>query len=80
MDAMIMIHEAGLEHTDFHPYNVLSRSDGGIRIIDFDEAVPHKCERKLKIIQYAYAPSEDDFGCDELYYVAGELELWTPST
>jgi RIO-like serine/threonine protein kinase len=37
-----LIHQAGVEHCDFNLNNILFFS-GGVRVIDFSEAVEHDC-------------------------------------
>ena len=39
---LYLIHQAGVEHGDFHLNNILF-SSGGVRVIDFSEAVEHDC-------------------------------------
>lgn len=81
---MATIHtKAHLEHGDFGfgNRNVVMRGseeDGDVRIIDFNEAFEHTCERKMSVQWWAWEPHVADFGCSELYNVIMMLGVWTP--
>lgn len=85
---MVAIHSnAHLEHGDFefgnHHAVMTGSEEGGdldIRIIDFNEAFEHTCERKMPIQWWAWEPHSPEFGCQELWNVVWSLGVWTPST
>lgn len=86
ISAMIAIHdEAHLEHGDFGFGNLHilmrgSEEDGDldVRIIDFNEAFEHTCERKMPIQWWGWEPHVGEFGCQELWNVVWMLGIWTP--
>lgn len=49
-----------------------------VRIVDFDHASHHKCEREMTIDMGGWEPSPARFGCPELFTVAQALGVWTP--
>lgn len=82
IQALMYIHKNGVEHGDFSPGNMVVDNDENptrVVIIDFDRARLHHCERKLDIHLYQFPPSWDKFNCRELYAIALELDIWTPS-
>jgi serine/threonine protein kinase len=40
---LVLIHQAGVMHCDFKLNNILFFAGGGVRVIDFSEAVEHDC-------------------------------------
>lgn len=86
VSAMTAIHaEAHLEHGDFqfgtrHILMRGSEEDGDldVRIIDFNEAFEHTCERKMPIEWWGWEPHIAEFGCEELWNVVWMLGIWTP--
>lgn len=86
VSAMTAIHaEAHLEHDDFQfgTRHILMRGseetgDLDIRIIDFNEAFEHTCERKMPIEWWGWEPYVAEFGCEELWNVVWMLGIWTP--
>lgn len=82
IQALVYIHKCGVRHGDFSSGNMVvddAENPTRVVIIDFDNAELHHCERKLDINIYQFAPPSIEFGCSELYAIALELEIWTPS-
>ena len=79
IEAVGSIHDAGVQHNDIKPDNILVSDADKIRIVDFDMATPHQCKGDLPVNLYAYEPFEDEFGCYELFEIVQEFGLWTPS-
>ena len=83
---MATIHRTGhLEHGDMGPScrHILVRGseeqgDVNIRIIDFDHADEHECERKMSLRLGDWEPTPGAFGCDELFDIAWLIGAWTP--
>lgn len=73
------IHDAGLEHRDFEPRNVLVK-DGHIFVVDFESATEHECGRTMDIVEGALPPNEFYFDCWELYRYAYENCIWRAGT
>jgi len=68
--------EAHLEHGDLHPGNILHISNDKVMFIDFEQAEPHDCGRKMEVVPDDLVPYEHAFGCRELWTTAAELEIW----
>lgn len=85
LTVVMAIHdEAHLEHGNCNGNgwrHILVREDTegrDFRIIDFDHATAHECERRMAIKVDDYEPSPKDFGCREIYDAVQYLDLWTP--
>ncbi|KAL1762636.1 hypothetical protein FB107DRAFT_285104 [Schizophyllum commune] len=80
MESVKAIHDAGLRHNDlidmpFH-HILYDKVREKAFIIDFSTAESHKCCLRMRIRPYTSTPPEDVFGCDELWYVAGNMKLF----
>lgn len=74
------IHDAGITHGDmeYPERNVVVRPDGDIRIVDFELAQSHECERKRgPPIVDAFSENPYTYGCWETWHVHDSI-LWTP--
>lgn len=81
MDAFDQIHQAGVQHGDVAERNVLVDEQGRVSVIDFENAFPTKCRRRVPI------PGLGDLGlerwqllCDELWHLGWSLGMWLPRT
>lgn len=72
------IHLLGFTHGDLAERNVLIH-DGRPVIIDLEEMKPHICERSMRILPGAIAPTEVEFGCREMYQLVEQMEIWATS-
>lgn len=79
MDCLIAIHNAGVQHNDIEPRNIVVK-DGVPRIIDFEDASDHDCRCTTVIYEGAFRPNEYDFGCSELYHYTRKACIWRPGT
>ncbi len=74
------IHDAGVQHGDMEEptRNVVVAPNGDVRILDFEYAQFHECERN-RDPPILNGVSEDiyDYGCDEMWYLLDDL-LWIP--
>ena len=76
-----MIHCAGVQYNNLDEDNVLfkeTKTDFGPFLIDFKDASPHQCQRCLTVREGDMCPQRWEFGCDELWYAAMDLQLWRP--
>ncbi|OBZ74442.1 hypothetical protein A0H81_05259 [Grifola frondosa] len=78
MQAILMIHCAGVEHRDFDEQNIVVDENNKPFIIDFDSSEPHECGLAMRIKFGAKEPERHELGCDELYEAAEMAEAWTP--
>ena len=78
IDALMLIHRAGIRHNDIRGPNVCFLADSGPYIIDFEHAQRHTCRRALNVQEGAIAPDQYDFQCDEIWELANDLEIWRP--
>lgn len=75
---MLKIHYMGLRHCAFRDEHVLVSADSEVRIVDFAHACEHDCDADPVINVWAWETSRRNYGCDEMYNVHQQLELWTP--
>ena len=86
VDALFLIHKAGIKHNDFSERNVVimkQESDGEYwpTIIDFGESQEHQCGYPGKDIPiYCPTPSKRSFGCLELWNACHHGNVWKPRT
>lgn len=79
MEAFNQLHESCVEHNDVVERNVLVNQCGHVSIIDFAGATGTLCRRHLLIPPLgALGPTENEFGCEELYDLGCELKMWRP--
>jgi tRNA A-37 threonylcarbamoyl transferase component Bud32 len=77
------LHRAGIQHNNVKGSSVLFNVNGpfghhGPYIIDFAQATKHDCGVRLAVVEGAVAPTRIEFGCDELWNLTLDLELWRP--
>ncbi|KAF8188087.1 hypothetical protein BJ912DRAFT_969157 [Pholiota molesta] len=72
------LHASGFAHHDVDGRNIMKNQDGRFILVDLEHSRPHKCEVRLEVLIGDFAPPESDFGCDELYNLAIELDFWLP--
>ncbi|KAF8059805.1 hypothetical protein FPV67DRAFT_1424439 [Lyophyllum atratum] len=72
------LHVHGFAHHDVDGRNVVKNQDGRFILIDLSHSRPHKCEVRLHVLIGNFAPRRSDFGCQELYDLATELDFWLP--
>ncbi|GLB43051.1 hypothetical protein LshimejAT787_1205000 [Lyophyllum shimeji] len=72
------LHVSGFAHRDVDGRNVVKDRDGKFVLVDLEHSRPHKCEVRLRVLIGDFAPRESDFGCEELYDLAIELDFWLP--
>ncbi|KAF8057371.1 hypothetical protein FPV67DRAFT_1430267 [Lyophyllum atratum] len=72
------LHVHGFAHHDVDGRNVVKNQDGRLILIDLEHSRPHKCEVRLHVLIGNFAPRRSDFGCQELYDLATELDFWLP--
>jgi hypothetical protein len=72
------LHASGFAHHDVDGRNIMKNQDGKFILVDLEHSRPHKCEVRLQVLIGDFAPPESDFGCDELYNLAIELDFWLP--
>ncbi|KAJ7784500.1 kinase-like domain-containing protein [Mycena metata] len=73
------IHRAGVAHGDLQEANILLK-DGKLKLIDWEKASSHSCDRQLRLLQGAIVPTPEEFGRNELYETFCEMGLWSAST
>ncbi|KAA1470933.1 hypothetical protein DENSPDRAFT_818789 [Dentipellis sp. KUC8613] len=78
LSSALAIHDAGVATHDWAERNVLDYH-GCPMIIDFDEARPHECKRKMQVIEGEDPPRCADFGCSEIFRLVKNLGLWKSS-
>lgn len=81
MEALMGIHELGIQHNDFTARNIVVdnlKSPQRLVIIDFETATDHNCQRGCEIGMYQYPPGRGEFNCEELYNTAKLTNIWTP--
>ncbi|KAJ7647020.1 hypothetical protein FB45DRAFT_186684 [Roridomyces roridus] len=69
------LHKKGLAHGDLYPRNILV-AEGHPVLIDLEMSTPHQCGLRMKLIPGAMAPSQQEFGCDELHDLICRMGLW----
>ena len=62
---------------DVSERNVLN-CNGIALVIDFEDATEEECERKMDVVVNSIRPHPARFGCQELFELTKELELWKP--
>ncbi|GLB43045.1 hypothetical protein LshimejAT787_1204940 [Lyophyllum shimeji] len=72
------LHVSGFAHHDVDGRNIVKNRDGKFVLVDLEHSRPHKCEVRLHILIGDFAPRRLDFGCQELYDLAIELDFWLP--
>ncbi|KAF8059804.1 hypothetical protein FPV67DRAFT_1674240 [Lyophyllum atratum] len=72
------LHGHGFAHHDVDGRNVVKNQDGRFILIDLEHSGPHKCEVRLQVLMGDFAPPDLEFGCQELYDLAMELDFWLP--
>lgn len=77
------LHRAGIQHNDLKGSSVLFNANDpfgnyGPFITDFAQASKHTCGIRLPVVEGAIAPTRTDFGCDELWNLTLDLQLWRP--
>ncbi|TFY66117.1 hypothetical protein EVG20_g4976 [Dentipellis fragilis] len=78
LKSALAIHDAGVATHDWAERNVLDYH-GYPMIIDFDEARPHECKRKMPVVEGELSPRCADFGCSEIFRLVKKLRLWKPN-
>ena len=75
-DACRKIHDAGVSINEFNPSkNVRLREDNTPFIVGFKYASEHQCSQKMKLLPADKVPHEVDFGCQELYLIANDMQF-----
>ncbi|KIM43765.1 hypothetical protein M413DRAFT_69042, partial [Hebeloma cylindrosporum] len=71
------IHRQGFLHGDFAERNVLQRN-GDVRLIDFDQAVPHhRCHCEMNFCPGSKLPEQKNFGCEYLWDICcHNMRIW----
>jgi hypothetical protein len=72
------LHASGFAHHDVDGRNIMKNQDGKFILVDLEHSRPHKCEVRLHVLIGDFAPRKLDFGCQELYNLAMELDFWLP--
>lgn len=81
MDAFDQIHQAGVEHDDVAERNVLVNEQGRVSVIDFEEAFPVRCSRRVPIPGLGdLGPLKHKLLCDELWDLGWSLRMWKSRT
>ncbi len=75
---LVHIHVLGISHNDFGPQHIIVDAQQNIRIVGFDRANSHTCERTMKVTPYHFPPKASEFGCQEIYEALLRAEIWTP--
>ncbi|KAJ6486114.1 hypothetical protein C8R47DRAFT_529258 [Mycena vitilis] len=70
------LHFFGAEHGDLDEGNILRGKDGKPIVIDLERVKPHSCQRRLDYKQGLIAPTEEEFGCHELYDLCIRMGYW----
>ena len=84
MATLEAIHDAGVEHGDFRPRNVvITRHEGKLKpvIVGFGRASEHVCNRdRSEELRELYAPQPrfDHYCCNELHDVYLSAQFWSP--
>lgn len=78
VESLVAVHMSGLRHCDFSERNVVINDKGEAFIIDFDHAELHKCERKIPIVFLSKEPTQQEFECDEIYWMCRLGRFWHP--
>ncbi|KAJ6486112.1 hypothetical protein C8R47DRAFT_529192 [Mycena vitilis] len=76
LNAVIHLHHCGAEHGDLDENNILTAKDGRPILIDLERVKPHSCQRRLEFRQGVIAPTEEEFGCPELYDLCMRMGYW----
>lgn len=74
MQALKQVHDAGIEHGDLHPWNVLNYQ-GSPRIVDWHLAMVHGCPAKKLIMTEEFCCREgiSDLACEELVAIGERM-------
>lgn len=75
--AVVEFHMQGLSHGDLHEGNIVIQRGRPV-LIDLESIATHRCSLKMRIIQNTIAPEPDEFGCDELYDLLSQMQVWAP--
>ncbi|KAL6301408.1 kinase-like domain-containing protein [Sparassis latifolia] len=79
IEALAKIHAAGVQHGDIREYNVVLYQNRQPTIIDFDRAEKHQCLCPRPILFDVTEPYRNEFGCNELYQICLDCDVWTPN-
>ncbi|KAJ7122039.1 hypothetical protein C8R43DRAFT_861452, partial [Mycena crocata] len=60
------LHRRGMKHGDLYERNILV-CEGHPVIIDLESVEPHKCGIRMKTVPRSMMPTEEEYGCAELY-------------
>ncbi|KAI0800076.1 hypothetical protein C8Q74DRAFT_1190409 [Fomes fomentarius] len=85
VEALLAIHQAGIQHNDLAERNIVLSSRTGQQripfIVDFGDATEHVCPVDRNQVQLDHpAPNRIEFGCDEMWEVCEETDTWAIST
>lgn len=75
LNALLNIHKAGIRHGDVVDENIVFNENHQPFFIDFERAKTHDCPVD-EVHEGVQAPSEYDFGCDELYEYTLNSGIW----
>ncbi|KAJ7122040.1 hypothetical protein C8R43DRAFT_1032938 [Mycena crocata] len=74
-----IMHSRGMKHGDLFERNILV-CDGHPVIIDLESVEPHRCGIRMKTVPGATMPTEEEYGCTEMYDLADRIGVWKPET
>ncbi|TDL16553.1 hypothetical protein BD410DRAFT_901952 [Rickenella mellea] len=72
---LMKLHSVGLQHNNISETNIVVKN-GEPRLIDFSNATPHICGRKMEIVCGAPRPKVNAFACKELHNFASRQGIW----
>ena len=74
MQALKSLHDAGIEHGDLQPWNVLDY-DGSLRIVDLHLAMVHTCPARNQVMteEFCFQEAIGELLCDELIAVGERM-------
>ncbi|OBZ74791.1 Multiple RNA-binding domain-containing protein 1 [Grifola frondosa] len=78
MKAVMSMHFAGVKQCDLEERNIVVDKNGRPFIIDFDNAMEHKCKLAIPIVFNTKQPSYSKLKCLELYSAGKMAQAWTP--
>ncbi|KAJ6486118.1 hypothetical protein C8R47DRAFT_1216738 [Mycena vitilis] len=71
-----ILHYSGAEHGDLDESNILRGKDGRPILIGLKRVKPHSCQRRLDFRPGVIAPTEEEFGCSEVYDLCIRIQYW----
>jgi len=77
INAIKRIYDAGAVHGGPGIFDVLVTNTKPF-IINFKNASEKVCEQRLDIVNGAITPTQEEFGCAELYWLCVDLWVWKP--